>query len=78
MCNETWAYHVIPETKVHSITWKCPLSPTPQVQWSAKKLALMVYWNAKGVLFNDFIVYYQTIYAIVYNKTQGRLKRIVH
>ena len=54
--DETWVYHVTPETKRDSMTWKHPGSPPAKkfkVQQSARKLMATVFWDRHGILLMD-------------------------
>lgn len=78
MCNETWMYNVIPETKVHSMTWTCPLSPTPLSSVVNKETGINGILECKRCAVQWFYsVLSDNLCHCVY-KTQCRLKKIVH
>src|ERR1700729_3253314 len=56
--DETWVHYNDPESKIASMQWKTPGSPTPvkpRAQKSAGKVMLTVFWDAKGVLLKDYL-----------------------
>src|ERR1700729_2562510 len=56
--DETWVHHYDPESKIASMQWKTPGSPTPvkpRAQKSAGKVMLTVFWDAKGVVLKEYL-----------------------
>ena len=58
------AHHLKSETKQQSMCWKNPSSPLAKkakVVSSARKVMASVFWNAKGIVFIDYLQKGQTI-----------------
>lgn len=67
--DETWVYHHDPESKQEAKEWYEPGSSAPKrvrVQKSAKKVLASVFWNAKGILFVDYLQTGKTINSDYY------------
>lgn len=88
--DETWVHHFDPETKVQSMQWKHPGSPTPKkfkVSPSSGKVMASVFWDAEGVLMVDYLQIGSTINGQYYaselrqlreqikKKRRGKLRR---
>lgn len=57
-CDETWIHHYIPETKEQSKQWTSKDKPTPKkakAVLSARKVMTTVCWDARGVIFIDYL-----------------------
>ena len=62
--DECWVHHLEPETKQQSIQWKHPSSPPPKkakMMSLAGKVMASVFWDAKGIVFIDYLQKGQTI-----------------
>lgn len=67
--DETWVYHHDPESKQEAKEWCEPGTSAPKrvrVQKSAKKVLASVFWDAKGILFVDYLQTGKTINADYY------------
>lgn len=67
--DETWVYHHDPESKQEAKEWCEPGSSAPKrvrVQKSAKKVLASVFWDAKGILFIDYLQTGKTINSDYY------------
>ena len=56
--DETWVYHHDPESKQEAKEWcepGCSASKRVCVRKSAKKVLASVFWDAKGILFVDYL-----------------------
>lgn len=65
----TWVYHHDPESKQEAKEWCEPGSSAPKrvrVQKSAKKVLASVFWDAKGILFIDYLQTGKTINSDYY------------
>ena len=56
--DECWVHHFDSDTKKQSMQWKYSTSPSPKkakVVSSAGKVMASIFWNAKGILFIDYL-----------------------
>ena len=55
--NECWVHHFEAETRQQSMQWKHPSSPPKKakVVSSAGKVMASVFWDAKGIMFIDYL-----------------------
>lgn len=69
-CDETWVHHFEPETKRQSMEWKHTSSPVRKkfrTQASAGKVMLTVFWDARGVVFCDYLEDQRTVNSAYYS-----------
>ena len=67
--DEIWVYHYDPESKQEAKEWCEPGTLAPKrvrVQKSAKKVLASVFWDAKGILFVDYLQSGKTINSDYY------------
>ncbi len=68
-CDETWAYHLGPQTKQESATWWTPHSPLrkkmPQAK-SAGKALLFIFSGKRGIIYRHIVPYKQTVNSDYY------------
>lgn len=75
--DETWVHHFDPETKMQSMQWKHPGSPTPKkfkVSPSSGKVMASVFWDAEGVLMVDYLQKGSTINGEYYASELRQLR----
>jgi histone-lysine N-methyltransferase SETMAR len=75
--DETWVYHHDPESKQEAKEWCEPGTSAPKrvrVQKSAKKVLASVFWDAKGILFVDYLQTGKTINSEYYCNLLVQLK----
>ncbi|KAL1454589.1 hypothetical protein WDU94_010809 [Cyamophila willieti] len=68
-CDETWIHHYTPETKEQSKQWTSKDEPAPKkakAVLSAGKVMATVFWDARGVIFVDYLEKGQTINSAYY------------
>ena len=78
--NETWVHQSCPETKVQSMAWKHPGSPTLKkfkTSTGPGKLMVTVFWDMRGVLLLHFSPPNETVNSGAYQATLKKLKRAV-
>ena len=78
--DETWVHQYCPETKVQSVTWKHPGSPTIKkfkTSTSCGKLMATVFWDMHSVLLLHFSPPNETVNSAAYQATLKKLKRAV-
>jgi len=78
--DETWCYYYDPETKVQSMQWKRPGSPTPvkaKRERSAGKVMATVFWDCDGVVLLEFMPPKGSITGVSYAQTLENLKRAI-
>ena len=78
--DETWVHQYCPETKVQSIAWKHPRSPTIKkfkTSTSSRKLMMIVFWDMHGVLLLCISTLNETVNSAAYQATLKKLKRAV-
>lgn len=76
--DETWIHHFDPESKVSSMEWRTPGSPSPvkaKVTKSAGKVMLTVFWDAKGVIMTDALPHRQTMNSQYYSNLLINLRK---
>lgn len=76
--DETWVHHFQPETKEQSKQWKHKTSPTPKkakATNSAGKVMASVFWDAKGILFVDYLPKGHTITGEYYANLLTELRQ---
>lgn len=74
--DETWIHHYTPETGQHAAQWVEPgeVAPKrPKTQQSAGKVLASVFWDAKGIIFIDYLEDGRTINADYYVALLDRL-----
>lgn len=75
--DESWVHHHTPESKQQSKQWKRSDSPTPKkakVVLSTNKVMASVFWDAKGIIFVDYLPKSQTINSSYYCNLLRRLR----
>lgn len=75
--DETWVYHHDPESKQEAKEWcepGCSASKRVRVRKSAKKVMASVFWDAKGILFVDYLQTGKTINSEYYCNLLDQLK----
>jgi histone-lysine N-methyltransferase SETMAR len=78
--DETWVHYYTPETKEQSKQWKHCGSPPPRkakVVASAGKVMASVFWDAKGIIFVDYLEKGRTINAVYYCELLEKLKAAI-
>lgn len=78
--DECWVHHFEPETKKQSMQWKHTFSPPPKkakVVSSAGKVMASVFWDAKGVVFVDYLEKGQTINGEYYSNLLRQLREAI-
>ena len=78
--DETWVHQYCRETKVQSVAWKHPGSPTVKkfkTSTSCGKLMATVFWDMHGVLLLHFSPPNETVTSAAYHTTLRKLKRAV-
>lgn len=76
--DETWIHHYTPETKQQSKQWTAKGEPAPKKAKtvpSAGKVLASVFWDAKGVLFVDYLQKGKTINGVYYATLLDELKK---
>lgn len=74
--DETWVHHYTPETKEQSKQWKHSDSPPPKKAKaipSAGKVMATVFWDARGIIFVDYLEKGKTINGEYYANLLQRL-----
>lgn len=75
--DETWVYHHDPKSKQEAKEWCEPGCSAPKrvrVHKSAKKVLASVFWDAKGILFVDYLQTGKTINSEYYCNLLDKLK----
>lgn len=79
--DETWIHHYTPETKIQSKQWVeagCSAPKKAKVVPSANKVMATVFWDARGVIFIDYLQKGKTItgeyYASLLDQLNEKLK----
>ena len=78
--DECWVYHFEPETKRQSMQWKHSSSPAPKkakVVSSAGKVIASVFWDAKGIVFIEYLQKGETINGEYYAKLLKELRQAI-
>ena len=78
--DEFWVHHFEPETKRQSMQWKHSTSPAPKkvkVVSSAGKVMASVFWDAKGIVFIDYLQKGKTINGEYYTKLLRELRQAI-
>jgi hypothetical protein len=78
--DETWVHHYDPESKIASMQWKTPGSPTPvkpRAQKSAGKVMLTVFWDAKGVILKEYLPHGNTVNGHYYADLLTKVRKAV-
>ena len=78
--DECWIHHFEPETKRQSMQWKHSISPAPKkakVVSSAEKVMASVFWDAKGIVFIDYLQKGKTINGEYYAKLLRELRQAI-
>lgn len=76
--DETWIHHYSPETKQQSKQWTAKGEPVPKkakTVRSAGKVMASVFWDAKGILFIDYLEKGKTINGPYYASLLDQLKQ---
>ena len=76
--DECWVHHFEPETKKQSMQWKHPGSPPQKkakVVSSAGKVMASVFWDAKGIVFIDYLEKGRTINGEYYAALLKQLRK---
>ena len=79
--DECWVHHFEPETKMQSMQWKHSTSPAPKkakVVSSAGKVMASVFWDAKGIVFIDYLQKGKTINEEYYVKLLRELRQSIN
>ena len=78
--DECWVHHFEPETKRQSMQWKHSTSPAPKkakmVSFAGKVMA-SVFWDAKGIVFIDYLQKGKTINGEYYAKLLRELRQAI-
>ena len=75
-----WFYHFEIKTKRQSMQWKHPSSPFPKkakVVLSAEKVAASVFWDAKGIVFIDYLQKRRTINGEYYANLLKEMRQVI-
>jgi hypothetical protein len=76
--DEPWVSHFTPESKLQSLVWHHPRSPSTPRKFkqtlSTRKIMTTVFWDRKGVLLVEIMPQGTTINAESYCATLGRLR----
>lgn len=78
--DECWVHHFEAETKRQSMQWKHPSSPPPKkakVVSSAGKVMASVFWDAKGIVFIDYLQKGRTINGEYYANLLRELRKAI-
>ena len=78
--DETWVYHITPESKQQSLHWKHTGSPKRKKfkqTISTRKIMCTVFWDRQGVLLVEFLPQGTTINSAVYCETLKKLRRAI-
>ena len=78
--DETWCYFYDPETKIQSMQWKHPSSPSPvkaKRERSAGKVMATVFWDCEGVVLLEFMPNKSSITGLSYATTLKNLKAAI-
>ena len=78
--DECWVHHFEPETKRQSMQWKHSTSPAPKkakVVPSAGKVMTSVFWDAKGIVFIEYLQKGKTINEEYYAKLLRELRQAI-
>lgn len=78
--DETWVHHYTPETKEQSKQWIGPGEPTPKKAktiFSANKVMATVFWDARGIIYIDYLEKGKTITGQYYADLLQRLSHEV-
>jgi histone-lysine N-methyltransferase SETMAR len=79
-CDETWVHYYTPESKQQSKMWTKRGEPAPKkakTVLSAGKVMASVFWDAKGILFIDYLQKGKTIKGEYYANLLNRLKTAI-
>ena len=78
--DECWAHHFEPETKRQSMQWKHSTSLAPKkakVVPSTEKVMASVFWDAKGIVFINYLQKSKTINGEYYAKLLRELRQAI-
>ena len=78
--DKCWVHHFEPETKRQSMQWKHSTSLAPKkakVVSSAEKVMASVFWDAKGIVFIDYLQKGKTINGEYYAKLLRELRQVI-
>lgn len=78
--DETWVYHLTPESKRQSMTWRHSSSPRVRKfrqTISNRKIMATVFWDRKGIIHIEFLPQGTTINADRYCQTLKNLRRAI-
>ncbi len=78
--DETWVHHFTPSTKKKSMVWKEVKEPSPKkfkTVLSSNKVMCTVFWDAKGIIWQEYLLKRTTINAERYCKTLKNLRKAV-
>jgi len=78
--DEKWVHHYTPEMKSASRQWKTTDDPTPvkaKNQRSAGKVLLTTFWDAEGILLEEYMEPKQTVNQETYFDTLMRLRQAI-
>ena len=78
--DECWVHHFEPETKRQSMQWKYSTSPAPKkakTVSSAGKVMASIFWDAKGIVLNDYLQKGKTIHGEYYAKLLRELRQAI-
>jgi histone-lysine N-methyltransferase SETMAR len=75
--DETWVHHHTPETKQQSKQWTVKGEPAPKkakTVASVSKVIATVFWDARGIIFIDYLQKGKTITGVYYANLLDKLK----
>ena len=78
--DETWIYHYTPDTKEQSNQWVFKDERAPKkakTVKSARKVIVMTFWNARGIIYTDYLEKGQTVTGAYYASLLHRLSEEV-
>jgi len=79
--DETWIHHYTPESKRQSKQWTevgCSVPKKTRLVPSAGKVMALVFWDAEGILFIDYLEKGKTITGEYYFNLLTRLDEKIH
>ena len=79
--DKSWVHHYDPENKRQSMEYRHPGSPSVKkfkTVPSAKKIMLTIFWDARGVLYAEFLTKGSTMNSDRYCATLRSLKQRIH
>uniref|UniRef100_A0A3Q0S4N0 Uncharacterized protein n=1 Tax=Amphilophus citrinellus TaxID=61819 RepID=A0A3Q0S4N0_AMPCI len=78
--DECWVHHFEPDTKQQSMRWKHPSSPPPKkakVVLSAGKVMVSIFWDAKCIMFIDYLQKGHTVSGEYYANLLRQLRKVL-